>query len=191
MQQVRCGWVTNDPVYIQYHDEEWGKPEFDTEKLFEMLCLEGQQAGLSWLTILKKRNSYREIFQGFTPSKVANFTDEDVKRILIDARIIRHKGKIEAIIQNAKAYLEMEKKDENFSEFIWDFVSNKPIINNWSDIKEIPTKTAESIALLSTALKSRGFKFVGPTICYAFMQACGLINDHTLNCFVTKKNRDN
>ncbi|XP_028169185.1 uncharacterized protein LOC114359125 [Ostrinia furnacalis] len=190
MQQVRCGWVTNDPVYIQYHDEEWGKPEFDTEKLFEMLCLEGQQAGLSWLTILKKRNSYREIFQGFTPSKVANFTDEDVKRILIDARIIRHKGKIEAIIQNAKAYLEMEKKDENFSEFIWDFVSNKPIINNWSDIKEIPTKTAESIAL-STALKSRGFKFVGPTICYAFMQACGLINDHTLNCFVTKKNRDN
>lgn len=180
-QVVRCGWLTDDPVYIKYHDEEWGKPEYDSERLFEMLCLEGQQAGLSWLTILKKRSNYRNIFHEFKPYEIAQFTDQDTQRILADASIVRHKGKVESIIINAKCFIQLEEDGDNFSEFIWSFVNHKPVINKWNNIKEIPTKTTESTAL-STALKKRGFKFVGPTICYAFMQACGLVNDHTIDC---------
>ncbi|KAL0895915.1 hypothetical protein ABMA27_011930 [Loxostege sticticalis] len=180
-QVVRCGWLTDDPIYIKYHDEEWGKPEYDSERLFEMLCLEGQQAGLSWLTILKKRSNYRNIFHEFKPYEIAQFTDQDTQRILANANIVRHKGKIESIIINAKCFIQLEEDGDNFSEFIWSFVNHKPVINKWNNIKEIPTKTTESTAL-STALKKRGFKFVGPTICYAFMQACGFVNDHTIDC---------
>lgn len=178
---TRCNWVTADPIYIAYHDLEWGKAEYDSQKLFEMLCLEGQQAGLSWLTILKKRENYRTLFHQFNAYRISEFTAEDVRRLQSDVGIVRHKGKIEAIINNSKCYIEMENHKEDFSKFIWSFVNNKTIINNWSTIKEVPTKTVESTAL-SDALRKKGFKFVGPTTCYAFMQACGLINDHTINC---------
>lgn len=178
---VRCGWLTKDPLYIKYHDEEWGKPQYNNDALFEMLCLEGQQAGLSWLTILKKRENYRKIFFNFDPHKISKLTEKDVKLILNESGVVRHKGKIDAIINNAKCYLQMKNEGEDFSNFIWSFVNKKPIINTWKHHKDIPPETSESIAL-SKALKKRGFKFVGSKICYAFMQACGLVNDHILNC---------
>ncbi|KAM3966677.1 uncharacterized protein ACR2FA_012215 [Aphomia sociella] len=181
-EKKRCQWVTNEPIYIAYHDKEWGKPEYDSLQLFEMLCLESQQAGLSWITILKKRENYRKVFYNFNPYKVSKFTQADVNNILKNNGIIRHKGKIEAIINNSKCYIDMENNSENFSDFIWKFVDNKPKVNNWLNIKDVPTKTEVSDAL-SAALKKRGFKFVGSTICYAFMQACGLVNDHIAGCF--------
>ncbi|XP_059047460.1 DNA-3-methyladenine glycosylase 1-like [Achroia grisella] len=184
---IRCQWLTKDPIYIAYHDDEWGKPEYDSLRLFEMLCLEGQQAGLSWITILKKRENYRKVFHHFNPYKVAKLNHIDVKKILSNTGIVRHKGKIEAIINNAKCYTEMENNSENFSKFIWSFVNNKPIVNDWCNIKDIPNSNAISSAL-SIALKKRGFKFVGSTICYAFMQACGLVNDHVLDCICRETN---
>lgn len=177
----RCGWVTQDPLYLDYHDNEWGVPQRDGKKLFEMICLEGQQAGLSWITVLKKRENYRHAFHNFDPQRVAAMTAQDVDNLLQNAGIIRHRGKIEAIIGNARAYLAMEANGESFSDFIWGFVDNQPQVAHAALLAEIPTSTPVSDAL-SKALKKRGFKFVGSTICYAFMQACGLVNDHVVGC---------
>lgn len=178
----RCGWVTQDPLYLEYHDNEWGRPQTDGKKLFEMICLEGQQAGLSWITVLKKRAHYHRCFHHFDPVRIAQMQQEDVERLVQDAGIIRHRGKIEAIITNARAYLAMEAQGEEFSQFIWSFVGNTPQVNHFHALSEVPAFTPTSDAL-SKALKKRGFKFVGSTICYAFMQACGLVNDHVTDCF--------
>lgn len=178
----RCGWVSQDPLYIAYHDTEWGVSQRDSQKLFEMICLEGQQAGLSWITVLKKRENYREAFHHFDPIKVAAMTEEDVEKQVQNAGIIRHRGKIQAIIGNAKAFLDMEANGESFSDFVWSFVDNQPQLTHAKTLADIPTSTPASDAL-SKALKKRGFKFVGTTICYSFMQACGLINDHVATCF--------
>ncbi|EHB5913557.1 TPA: DNA-3-methyladenine glycosylase I [Escherichia coli] len=177
----RCGWVSQDPLYIAYHDNEWGVPETDSKKLFEMICLEGQQAGLSWITVLKKRENYRACFHQFDPVKVAAMQEEDVERLVQDAGIIRHRGKIQAIIGNARAYLQMEQNSEPFVDFVWSFVNHQPQVTQATTLSEIPTSTSASDAL-SKALKKRGFKFVGTTICYSFMQACGLVNDHVVGC---------
>ena len=178
----RCGWATQDPLYIRYHDDEWGVPQRDGQKLFEMICLEGQQAGLSWITVLKKRENYRRAFHDFDPQKVAAMGEEDVERLVLDAGIIRHRGKIQAIINNARAFLAMEANGEPFSEYVWSFVDGQPQLNRPATLAGVPATTAASDAL-SKALKKRGFKFVGSTICYAFMQACGLVNDHVATCF--------
>ena len=177
----RCGWVSQDPLYIAYHDNEWGVPETDSKKLFEMICLEGQQAGLTWITVLKKRENYRACFHQFDPVKVAAMQEEDVERLVQDAGIIRHRGKIQAIIGNARAYLQMEQNGEPFVDFVWSFVNHQPQVTQATTLSEIPTSTSASDAL-SKALKKRGFKFVGTTICYSFMQACGLVNDHVVGC---------
>ena len=177
----RFGWVSQDPLYIAYHDNEWGVPETDSKKLFEMICLEGQQAGLSWITVLKKRENYRACFHQFDPVKVAAMQEEDVERLVQDAGIIRHRGKIQAIIGNARAYLQMEQNGEPFVDFVWSFVNHQPQVTQATTLSEIPTSTSASDAL-SKALKKRGFKFVGTTICYSFMQACGLVNDHVVGC---------
>ena len=177
----RCGWVSQDPLYIAYHDNEWGVPETDSKKLFEMICLEGQQAGLSWITVLKKRENYRACFHQFEPVKVAAMQEEDVERLVQDAGIIRHRWKIQAIIGNARAYLQMEQNGEPFVDFVWSFVNHQPQVTQATTLSEIPTSTSASDAL-SKALKKRGFKFVGTTICYSFMQACGLVNDHVVGC---------
>ncbi|EFA4057301.1 DNA-3-methyladenine glycosylase I [Escherichia coli] len=177
----RCGWVSQDPLYIAYHDNEWGVPETDSKKLFEMICLEGQQAGLSWITVLKKRENYRACFHQFDPVKVAAMQEEDVERLVQDAGIIRQRGKIQAIIGNARAYLQMEQNGEPFVDFVWSFVNHQPQVTQATTLSEIPTSTSASDAL-SKALKKRGFKFVGTTICYSFMQACGLVNDHVVGC---------
>ncbi|EJI3413620.1 DNA-3-methyladenine glycosylase I [Escherichia coli] len=177
----RCGWVSQDPLYIAYHDNEWGVPETDSKKLFEMICLEGQQAGLSWITVLKKRENYRACFHQFDPVKVAAMQEEDVERLVQDAGIIRHRGKIQAIIGNARAYLQMEQNGEPFVDFVWSFVNHQPQVTQATTLSEIPTSTSASDAL-SKALKKRGFKFVGTTICYSFMQACGLVNEHVVGC---------
>ncbi|MEG6296747.1 DNA-3-methyladenine glycosylase I [Enterobacter hormaechei] len=178
----RCGWVSQDQLYIDYHDKEWGVPETDDKKLFEMICLEGQQAGLSWITVLKKRENYRKAFHLFDPAAVAAMTDDDVQKLVLYTGIIRHRGKIQAIIGNARAYLAMEQNGEPFSAFVWSFVDNEPKVTQAATLAEIPTSTPASDAL-SKALKKRGFKFVGTTICYSFMQACGLVNDHITGCF--------
>lgn len=178
----RCGWVSQDPLYIEYHDNEWGVAEKHPRKLFEMLCLEGQQAGLSWITVLKKRENYRCAFHQFDPVRVAAMDEEDIERLVLDAGIIRHRGKIKAIIGNARAFLAMEKNGEPFADFVWSFVDNQPQLTTAATLAEIPTTTPASDAL-SKALKKRGFKFVGTTICYSFMQACGLVNDHVTTCF--------
>ncbi|XP_013167109.1 PREDICTED: DNA-3-methyladenine glycosylase 1-like [Papilio xuthus] len=184
---VRCGWVTKDPQYIEYHDSEWGEPVYDNYQLFEMLCLEGQQAGLSWITILKKREKYKQSFHNFNPNKISKMSETAILKLLNDPGIVRHKGKLIAIKHNSDCYLAMENNGEDFSNFIWSFVQHRPIINNWENVKDVPTETDISKAL-SKALKKRGFKFVGSTICYAFMQACGLVNDHIVSCYC--RNRD-
>ena len=174
-------WVGNLPIYLDYHDNEWGKPQFDNQKLFEKLCLEGQQAGLSWITVLKKREAYRQAFHHFEPERVAKMTALDLDRCMQNEGLIRHRAKLEAIVKNAKAYLAMEKCGENFSDFIWSFVNHQPIINDVPDLRVVPAKTDVSEAL-SKALKKRGFVFVGATTCYAFMQSMGLVNDHLNDC---------
>lgn len=178
----RCSWVSQDPLYIAYHDTEWGVAQKNNQKLFEMICLEGQQAGLSWITVLKKRENYRASFHQFDPQKVAAMSSEDVEILLQNAGIIRHRGKIEAIIGNARAMLRMEESGESFSDFVWSFVDHTPQVTQADSGAGIPTTTPASDAL-SKALKKRGFKFVGSTICYSFMQACGLVNDHVTGCF--------
>ena len=182
MSKSRCDWVTNDAEYLAYHDDEWGMPEKNKYKLFEMLCLEGQQAGLSWYTVLKKREGFRRCFFEFSPNKIAAMTESDVEALLQDPAIIRHRGKINAIINNARIFLAMEEQGEDFSQYIWQFVDGEPIVNQWSDISQVPAST-EISDKMAKALKKKGFKFVGTTTCYAFMQAVGMVNDHILSCF--------
>lgn len=176
----RCTWCGDDPLYVAYHDEEWGAPERDARALFEMLMLEGFQAGLSWYTILKKREAFRAAFAGFDPVRVAAFGAADVERLLLDAGIVRHRGKIEATIAGANVWLEIEAEG-GFSDFIWGFVDHKPIQNRFTCMADVPAETPLSREL-SKALKAKGFKFCGPTIVYAFMQAVGMVNDHFVGC---------
>ena len=179
---TRCSWAGNDPLYQKYHDEEWGIPVHDDRKLFEMLILEGAQAGLSWITILRKRENYRKAFNNFDATKISKYDSKKVKQLLANEGIIRNRLKIEAAIINAELLLEVQKEFGSFDKYIWQFVSGKPIINRWKNLKELPAKTKESDEM-SKDLKKRGFKFVGSTICYAFMQAIGMVNDHLTGCF--------
>jgi DNA-3-methyladenine glycosylase I len=176
---TRCGWVPEaDPLYVAYHDEEWGVPSHDERHLFEMLVLEGAQAGLSWSTILHKREGYRRAFAAWDVRKVARFGRRDVERLMGDAGIVRNRLKIESAIANARAVLDVGALDE----LVWSFVHGAPVQNSWKTSGDVPAETAESKAM-SKELKRRGFRFVGPTVCYSFMQACGLVNDHTIDCF--------
>jgi DNA-3-methyladenine glycosylase I len=178
----RCTWGTADPLSARYHDEEWGIPVHDARLLFEMLILEGAQAGLSWATILRKREGYRRAFARFDAKKIAAFGPRDVARLMADAGIVRNKLKIAGTIANARAFLALEKEPGGFDAFVWSFVGGKPIVRRPKSPKEVPVKTPESDAM-SKALAKRGFKFVGSTICYAYMQACGLVDDHAVTCF--------
>ena len=180
--KTRCGWVTTDPLYLAYHDSEWGVPEYDERKLFELLILEGAQAGLSWLTILKKRDNYRAAFARFDARKIAKFDDDTVARLLLNPGIVRNRLKIAATIRNAQSLLAFQREQESFAEFLWRFVNGKPQQNTWKTLRDVPARTSESDAM-SKALLQRGFKFVGSTICYAFMQATGMVNDHVVDCF--------
>jgi DNA-3-methyladenine glycosylase I len=181
-EKIRCEWCGNDPVYIQYHDEEWGVPVYDDRHLFEMLCLEGAQAGLSWITVLRKRENYRKAFDNFDAKKMAKYDDKRKEKLLQNEGIIRNRLKVQAFVKNAQAYLLVQKEFGSFSDYIWSFVNHQPIINHLSSIKENPSTTAVSDAMSKDLLK-RGFKFVGSTICYAFMQACGMVDDHVLHCW--------
>jgi DNA-3-methyladenine glycosylase I len=179
----RCEWVPLDqPKYLAYHDEEWGVPSHDDRHLFEMLVLEGAQAGLSWSTILNKRDGYRSAFKGFDASSVARFTDADVERLMLDAGIVRNHLKIESAINNARRVVEVQEQDGSLDAYLWSFVDGRPIVGEWKRLSELPAETPESKAM-SKDLKRRGFRFVGPTVCYAFMQAVGMVNDHTIDCF--------
>jgi len=183
----RCAWVTDDPLYQRYHDEEWGRPEYDPQKLYERLVLEAFQAGLSWITILRKREAFRRAFLNFQPERVANFGERDVERLLTDASIIRHRGKIRAAMVAAQAWLRLEEDHPGgFSSFIWDIVGGEPRINHWRSAREVPATTPEA-ERLSRRLRKEGFQFIGPTTAYAFMQAAGLVNDHQLDCFCRSK----
>lgn len=181
MSVKRCAWVTDDPLYIDYHDEEWGVPIYDDRLLFEFLILEGMQAGLSWFTILKKREHMRAVFDKFDPKKIAEYKKEKIMALLQDAGIIRNERKILSAIQNAKAFLEIHRKKNDFSNYLWQFVAGKPIQNNWM-VGQIPSHTEHSDKMAKD-LKKRNFNFVGTTICYAFMQAAGMVNDHETSCF--------
>ncbi len=178
----RCDWAGSDPLMIEYHDREWGTPLHDDRKLFEMLILEGAQAGLSWSTVLKKRENYRNALDGFDPEKVARYGKPKVRQLLSDEGIIRNRLKIDAAIRNARAFLDITRSEGSFDRYIWRFVDGKPKKNSWKGLKEIPARTDESDAM-SKDLKARGFSFVGSTICYAFMQGVGMVNDHTIGCF--------
>ena len=182
----RCDWLTEDETYIAYHDSEWGVPVHDDIKLFEMLILEGAQAGLSWLTILKRRDTYRTAYDGFDPVKVAQWDQNKIESLLNDPGVIRNRLKVEAARTNAEAFLKVTDEFGSFDDFIWSFVGGKPIMNSWKTLKEIPATTHESDRM-SKELKKRGFKFVGSTICYAFMQSVGMVNDHTVDCFRYKE----
>lgn len=182
MTKQRCGWVNHEQIYIDYHDNEWGKPEYDDQKLFEMLCLEGAQAGLSWITVLKKREHYRKVFDNFDPTKIAQYDDKKREKLLNDAGIIRNKLKVNAFIVNAQIFLEITQQ-QSFKDYLWQFVDGKPIKNNWKTLKEVPVTTPESDAM-AKQLKKDGFKFVGSTICYAFMQATGMVDDHVKDCYL-------
>jgi len=178
----RCAWVTNDPLYLDYHDYEWGVPVFDDTTLFEFLILEGMQAGLSWLTVLKKRENYRNCFNHFDATKIAKYQPIKIEKLLQNPGIIRNRLKVQSIVTNAKAFLKVKKEYGDFNQYIWQFTDGLPIQNHWKTIKQIPSSTRISDAM-SKDLKQKGFKFVGTTICYAFMQAVGMVNDHTVNCF--------
>jgi len=183
---IRCEWCGDDPIYIKYHDEEWGTPEHNDKKLFEMLLLEGAQAGLSWITVLKKRVNYRKAFSNFNPNRIARYDEEKVKELLNNPGIIRNKLKVNAFIVNAQCFLNVKKEFGTFDNYIWQFVGHKPIVNKYKSLKELPAFTEES-EKMSKDLKKRGFKFVGPTICYAYMQACGMVNDHIMSCYRYKQ----
>jgi DNA-3-methyladenine glycosylase I len=190
--KYRCEWCLKFDQYIDYHDTEWGVPVHDDRVHFEFLILEGAQAGLSWSTILKKREGYRKNFADFDPAKVARFSEARIQKILLDPGIIRNKLKVNAAVNNAKRFLEVQKEFGSFDAYIWRFVKGKPIVNKWKSLKEVPATTRESDEL-SKDLIARGFKFVGSTVIYAHMQACGLVNDHLVNCFrykQVKKSRD-
>jgi DNA-3-methyladenine glycosylase I len=178
---IRCPWCEGFDLYRQYHDTEWGVPLRDSPKLFELLILEGAQAGLSWSTVLKKRESYREAFDGFDPKKIAKYGEKKVAELMANPGIVRNRLKVSATIGNAKAYLALEKNGESFDQFLWSFVQNQPIQNKRRFLSEVPSKSPESDAM-SKALLKAGFKFVGSTICYAFMQASGMVNDHLISC---------
>ncbi|MBN7575658.1 DNA-3-methyladenine glycosylase I [Clostridium sp. 2-1] len=182
----RCEWVTKEELYIEYHDKEWGVPVYDDRKLFEMLCLEGAQAGLSWWTILKKRENYKEAFDNFEAEKIVKYTEEKLEQLMQDKGIVRNRRKIESVVTNAKAFLKIREECGSFSNYIWKFADNKPIINSWKSIGEVPAST-ELSDKMSKQLKKDGFKFVGSTICYSFMQAVGMVNDHTTECFCYTK----
>ena len=182
----RCGWSTSDPLYVEYHDKEWGVPLHDDQRLLEFLLLDGAQAGLSWFLILKKRESYRKAFRNFDAKKMIRFDSKKIESLLQDPGIIRNRLKIVSAIENAKIYLEIQKEFGSFDKFIWQFTGGKTIRNSWKSLKEVPAKTAESDAM-SKELRKRGFKFVGSTICYAFMQAAGMVNDHLVTCFRYKE----
>jgi len=183
---IRCDWVGKDPIYQAYHDKEWGVPERDDRALFEKLTLDGFQAGLAWITILKKRDNFRRAFDRFEPDKIARYDDKKIRKLLADPGIVRHRGKIEATIGNAQSYLKIMETTGSFSAYLWQFVGGETIQNRWQRIQDLPTQTAQSTAM-SKDLKQRGFRFCGPTICYAFMQAVGMVNDHTRDCFRRNK----
>lgn len=187
-EKFRCPWCLKFEQYIRYHDEEWGVPVHDDRVHFEFLILEGAQAGLSWSTILKKREGYRKAFADFDPVKVARFTDKKLEKILLDPGIVRNRLKVFATVNNAKRFLEVQKEFRSFDNYIWSFVEGKPIVNRWKTMKQIPATTKESDAL-SADLVKRGFKFVGSTVIYAHMQACGLVNDHLVDCWRYPSNR--
>ncbi len=178
----RCSWAGGSPLMLQYHDTEWGVPAHDDRTLFELLTLEGAQAGLSWETILKKRENYRRAFDNFDAARIARYTERDVERLLADAGIVRNRLKVAATVNNAQRFLEVREEFGSFEEYIWRFVGGRPIKNSFRALSEMPAKTEESEAM-SKELRRRGFKFVGSTICYAFMQAVGMVNDHTVGCF--------
>jgi DNA-3-methyladenine glycosylase I len=182
---VRCGWAGSDPLYIAYHDAEWGVPSHDPRHLFEMLILEGAQAGLSWITILRKREHYRRAFDGFNPEKIARYTPARIARLMADPGIVRNRLKVEGAVRNARAFLRIGDEDGDVAAWFWQFVNGKPIRNRRKTLGEVPATTAESDAL-SRTLKKRGFTFVGSTICYSFMQATGMVDDHLTTCFRSK-----
>lgn len=183
--KTRCHWCKTEPN-IEYHDKEWGVPVYDDNKLFEFLILEGMQAGLSWITVLKKRENMRKLFSNFNPKEIKNYTEEYKNVLLSDEGIIRNKLKINALVTNAEKFLEVQEEFGSFSNYIWKFVDNKPIVNYWKNASELPTSSDISDAM-SKDLKKRGFKFIGTTICYAFMEAVGLVNDHTTDCYRHKE----
>jgi DNA-3-methyladenine glycosylase I len=180
--KCRCEWCSSDPLYVAYHDNEWGVPVHDDRHLFEMLVLEGAQAGLSWLTILRKRENYRRAFHGFDPHRIASYSNDNIQRLLQDAGIVRNRLKIESTINNAIKTLDIIKTTGSFSSFLWRYVENIPRQNAWTSMSELPARTEQS-DLMSKDLKKHGFKFVGSTICYAFMQSVGMVNDHVVGCF--------
>jgi DNA-3-methyladenine glycosylase I len=177
----RCGWASADPLYQKYHDTEWGRPLKDDRALFELLTLEGCQAGLSWITVLRKREHYRKVYDGFEPAKIARYTPAKLRKLLADPGIIRHKGKIDASVSNARAFLALVEREGSFAKFLWSFVGGKPKKNRPKSLKDVPTKSPESDAM-AKALQKAGFKFAGSTICYAFMQASGMVDDHVVGC---------
>jgi DNA-3-methyladenine glycosylase I len=178
----RCGWCGTDPLYIAYHDEEWGRPIHDDRKLFEFLILESAQAGLSWITVLRKRENYHQAFDHFDPVKVSQYDSQKIAELMADQGIIRNRRKIEAAIQNAQVFLKIQAEFGSFAIYAWQFVGGRPIKNQWSSLGEVPAVSPESNAM-SKDMQKRGFKFCGPTICYAYMQATGLVNDHLVDCF--------
>ena len=179
---TRCEWAGSDPLYLKYHDSEWGVPEHGDRRLFEMLLLEGAQAGLSWITILRKREHYRRAFDGFNPSRISRYDARKIVHLLSNEGIVRNRLKIAAAVQNARSFIATQEEFGTFDRYIWQFVGGTPKINKWKSLRDIPPRTAESDAM-SRDLKARGFKFVGSTICYAFMQATGMVNDHVVSCF--------
>jgi DNA-3-methyladenine glycosylase I len=180
--RVRCEWAGSDPLYVDYHDREWGVPVRDDRLLFEFLILEGAQAGLSWITILRKRERYREVFDGFEATRVARYTSRKIDRLLADPGIVRNRAKVEAAVTNARAFLDVVDEFGSFATYVWQFVDGAPLENRWRRLSDVPAETDRSRAM-SKDLKRRHFAFVGPTICYAFMQAVGMVNDHVVTCF--------
>ena len=178
----RCDWVTGEQLYIDYHDHEWGRASFDERYLFEMLCLEGAQAGLSWWTILQKREHYRQVFDQFDPREIVLYDEQKVAALLGDPGIVRNRLKVNSVISNAAAYLRIVESGRSFADYVWQFVDGQPIINQWQDGQDVPVST-EISERMSRQLKKDGFKFVGPTICYAYMQAVGMVNDHIVGCY--------
>ncbi|MBX9785095.1 MAG: DNA-3-methyladenine glycosylase I [Chitinophagaceae bacterium] len=185
-EKIRCSWCLKDDLYKHYHDEEWGVPLHDDDKLFEMLCLEGAQAGLSWYTVLSKRENYRKAFDGFDARKIAKYNHQKVEKLLLDTGIIRNRLKVNAFVTNAKAFLAVQKEFGSFDKYIWQFVNGKPIVNSLKGMQDVQAKTPISDAMSKDLLK-RGFKFVGSTICYAFMQTTGMVDDHFNDCWKKKK----
>jgi len=180
--RIRCPWAGTDPLYIDYHDTQWGVPLHDDRRLFEFLILEGAQAGLSWITVLKKRENYRVAFEGFDPEKVARYDDARIGELIVNEGIIRNRLKIAAAIENARAFIKVQNEFGSFNAYIWQFVDGTPVRNQWKSMQQVPAQTTTSMQM-SEELKKKGFKFVGPVICYAFMQAIGMVNDHLVDCF--------